>query len=198
MSKKEVSVKKSAIFLMTALLALLFVISYASTALLGSEENTSGESRINQEESLELEKSVETVKGPKTVKVVLERRYLDGQISEETIEETIWAQEDFWAHYSGWSLKDQNNERIVFTQDIEDISPLLKWSGYFGLDENGVLTIFKGRPEGNEVIQSFYQIDTERLESHYLEQLGEGIPVKTKETYESVLKVLEEAKAEQM
>ncbi|WP_374940701.1 BofC N-terminal domain-containing protein [Cytobacillus oceanisediminis] len=30
---------------------------------------------------------------------MLEREYPDGELSQETIEETIWTLEDFWAKY---------------------------------------------------------------------------------------------------
>lgn len=41
---------------------------------------------------------------PLEVQVVLERMYLDGEFSQETIKETIWSMEDFWAKYDGWQL----------------------------------------------------------------------------------------------
>ncbi|MEJ9371507.1 BofC N-terminal domain-containing protein, partial [Schinkia azotoformans] len=47
------------------------------------------------------------VTGPLTVNVVLQQHYLDGNTSEETVTETIWSMEDFWAQYKDWQLVDQ-------------------------------------------------------------------------------------------
>ncbi|WP_456278140.1 BofC C-terminal domain-containing protein [Bacillus sp. AK128] len=129
------------------------------------------------------------VTGPLTVTVILERVYLDGEVSEEVKEETIWSMEDFWAEYSSWQLIDQDEELIVFQKQIDDISPLLKANGYFGLTENGTLTIFNGKPNSDNVIQSFFQIDVSKLESRQHEELKKGIPIHSKDNYVEVLEV---------
>ncbi|MEH7442309.1 intercompartmental signaling factor BofC [Bacillus sp. JJ1122] len=124
---------------------------------------------------------------PLKVKIILQRVYLDGEMSEEGVMETIWSMEDFWAKYDDWQLIDMEKNKAVFRQDIDDISPLLKANGYFGLSEEGVLTIFNGRPDGSNIIQSFFQIDLGRLESFKRDQLKKGIPIKNKQCYEEVL-----------
>lgn len=128
---------------------------------------------------------------PLTVKVVLQRAYLDGELSEEVMNETIFSMEDFWAAYEDWQLIDQNEERIVFQKNIDDISPLLKANGYFGLTGDGTLSIFNGKPETNDVIQSFFQIDIKKLESRKHDELIEGIRIESKDQYLEVLKTLE-------
>ncbi|MFD2681415.1 BofC C-terminal domain-containing protein [Bacillus seohaeanensis] len=127
-----------------------------------------------------------------TVKVVLERVYLDGEISEETVEETIWSMEDFWASYEDWKLITMNEEEIVFQQHVNDISPLLKTNGYFGISDKGVLSIFNGKPDQSKIIQSFFQIDVNKLESKQHKELVKGIPIKNKKSYEDVLKSFEQ------
>ncbi|MCF6408645.1 BofC C-terminal domain-containing protein [Pseudalkalibacillus salsuginis] len=129
----------------------------------------------------------QTVSGPLTVEVLLQRTYLDGESSQEVIYETIWSMDDFWAAYADWQLVDQDLSRIIFEQEIDDISPLLKVNGYFGLTEDGILTIFNGRPHEDQVIQSFYQIDVHKLESNLLKKLREGIRVETKTNYQEVI-----------
>lgn len=119
--------------------------------------------------------------------VVLERVYVDGEISQESVKETIVNMEDFWAKYSGWQLIHMDNRKIVFRMQMDDISPLLKANGYFGITEEGVLTIFNGRPQKTNIIQSFFQIDLGRLESKTCEELKKGIPIKTKENFVEVL-----------
>ncbi|MFC5733710.1 intercompartmental signaling factor BofC [Cytobacillus gottheilii] len=124
---------------------------------------------------------------PPQMKVILERVYLDGEISEETVTETIWAAEDFWAKYEDWKLVDMDEGYVVFRQQTDDISPLLKANGYFGITDEGILTIFNGKPQRTNIIQSFFQIDIQRLESNKCEQLKKGIPIMTKDRYIEVL-----------
>ena len=125
--------------------------------------------------------------GPFELTVILERYYLDGEISEEQVKETIWSIDDFWLRYEGWQYIGMNEKTVVFKQYIDDISPLLKANGYFGLTEDGVLTIFNGHPGQSKIIQSFFQIDVGKLESRKRQQLQNGIPIKTKDQYEKVL-----------
>jgi forespore regulator of the sigma-K checkpoint len=121
------------------------------------------------------------------VKVILERVYLDGEISEEVIQETCWSKENFWAKYDQWRLIEMDASTMVFRKHIDDISPLLKTNGYFGISEDGVLTIFNGRPDQLRIIQSFFQIDIKKLESKKQEELLQGIPIKTKDRFVEVL-----------
>ncbi|QFT90027.1 hypothetical protein FIU87_15285 [Bacillus sp. THAF10] len=128
------------------------------------------------------------VNGPLTLKVVLERIYLDGEVSEEVLEETVWAMEDFWAQYEAWNVIDLGSDQVVFQQYVDDISPLLKANGYFGISEDGILTIYEGKPtEESKIIQSFFQIDVGKLESHQHEKLKDGIRVVSKDEYVQVL-----------
>ncbi|AST92715.1 regulator [Sutcliffiella cohnii] len=143
--------------------------------------------RNNDQLMEELDEAYE-VTGPLKLTVVLERIYVDGEVSEEVLEETIWAMEDFWADYEDWQLVTQDEEQVVFQMHIDDISPLLKSNGYFGITEEGILTIFDGKPDAkSKIIQSFYQIDVEKLESHKHNLLKNGIKVFSKDEYEQVL-----------
>lgn len=148
-------------------------------------QGAADENEIVEEEVLE---EAYEINGPLTLKVVLERIYLDGEVSEETLQETVWAMEDFWAEYDNWQVIDLNEEQIVFQQYIDDISPLLKTNGYFGISSDGVLTIYEGKPtEASKIIQSFFQIDVGKLESHQHEKLKGGIRVVSKDEYVQVL-----------
>ncbi|CAM3938183.1 BofC C-terminal domain-containing protein [Mesobacillus thioparans] len=131
--------------------------------------------------------AVHEINEPLNVTIILQRVYLDGEMSEEKVVETIWSLEDFWAKYDKWQLVDMEAKKAVFRQDVDDISPLLKANGYFGLSDEGVLTIFNGRPDGSNIIQSFFQIDLGRLESIKRDQLKKGIPIRSKQCYEEVL-----------
>lgn len=124
---------------------------------------------------------------PLAMKIVLERVYLDGEVSEEIVQENIFSLENFWAKYDQWKLKDMDKSEIVFSRQVDDISPLLKSNGYFGISDKGVLTIFNGKPDQSRIIQSFFQIDIKKLESSKQKELLNGIPVKNKDRYVKVL-----------
>jgi forespore regulator of the sigma-K checkpoint len=129
---------------------------------------------------------------PVTFTVILERIYLDGEMSAEVIKETCWSMENFWAKYDQWRLIDIDESTMVFRKQVDDISPLLKANGYFGITDDGVLTIFNGRPDQLRIIQSFFQIDIKKLESKKQVELKEGIPIKTKDRYVEVLETFKQ------
>lgn len=93
----------------------------------------------------------------------------------------------FGKKYDQWQLVEMDETKMVFRKIEDDISPLLKANGYFGITDNGVLTIFNGRPGGSRIIQSFFQIDVKKLESKIQAELLQGIPIKTKDRYVEVL-----------
>jgi forespore regulator of the sigma-K checkpoint len=131
--------------------------------------------------------AAEMVKQPIQVEVILQRSYLDGEISEEKIIEKIWSMEHFWIKYEQWELVDTYDKGLVFKRQMDDISPLLKANGYFGITDDGTLTIFNGRPHQTNIIQSFFQLNIEKLESRKHLELKKGIPIKTKDRYVNVL-----------
>jgi forespore regulator of the sigma-K checkpoint len=124
---------------------------------------------------------------PLELTVILERVYLDGEVSEERVKEKISTLDEFMARYKGWELMLLEDNVVVFKQHVDDISPLLKANGYFGLSGDGVLTIFNGRPDESNIIQSFFQIDVGKLESRKVQELQNGIPIRSKDEYEKVL-----------
>lgn len=163
---------------------ILFVcwLSVAAFVFFGTTQHGASEGTKLKEEN------AKEVNGPLTVSVVLERVYLDGEVSEEVTQETIWSMEDFWAAYDGWQLIDQDEEQIVFQKEIDDISPLLKTNGYFGITGDNTLTIFNGKPsDSDEVIQSFFQLDVKKLETKKHDELRKGIRIVTKDQYLEVI-----------
>jgi forespore regulator of the sigma-K checkpoint len=120
--------------------------------------------------------------------VVLQRQYLDGEMSQETKEETVVSLKEIWKKYKDWQLINMDDQTIVFRKTVNDISPLLKANGYFGITEDGTLSIFNGKPtRSNQIIQSFFQIDVKKLESRQHEQLKKGIRVLSKSQYKDVI-----------
>lgn len=135
---------------------------------------------------------------PLHITVLLERMYLDGEISQEVVHETCWSLENFWTKYDQWQLTDIDESKMVFRKKIDDISPLLKANGYFGITDEGVLTIFNGRPDRLRIIQSFFQLDIKKLESKKQEELLQGIPIKTKDRYVEVLETFKHYSKKEM
>jgi forespore regulator of the sigma-K checkpoint len=129
---------------------------------------------------------------PLTLEVVLQTEYLDGNVEEERKKETIWSLQDFWSTYEDWKLMSQTEGMVVFRKKVDDISNKVKQNGYFGIDENNVLSIFNGKPENHEVIKAFYQIDVGKLESYRRDQLKQGIKIDKKATFDTVIKTFKQ------
>ncbi|AGT32928.1 bypass-of-forespore protein C [Geobacillus genomosp. 3] len=127
---------------------------------------------------------------PVNMTIVLQQQYLDGEISEEKRTETVFSLTEIWKKYRDWQLITLDDRTIVFRKTVNDISPLLKTNGYFGITDDGTLSIFNGKPgRSSEIIQSFFQIDVQKLESRQQEKLKKGIRVLSKEQYEQVIRM---------
>ncbi|WP_062513856.1 BofC C-terminal domain-containing protein [Halobacillus sp. KGW1] len=133
---------------------------------------------------------------PLTLIVVLKKHYRDGVTETTQEEETIWSMPDFWAEYAGWTVEEQEVGKIVFQRQVEDISPLTKSQGYFGLNKDGELAVFQGLPDHGEVIESFKPVPVKPLESKYKNKLKTGIKIKDFRHFEQVVqRVTEEEHA---
>ena len=90
-----------------------------------------------------------------------------------------------------WTLSWNSDREAVLTEQIEDLSPECKQNAYFGIDEDGNLSLFDGVPDRKKVLRTFFQIDIERMESSLprdaVRQLYEGIKVSDYASYNSVL-----------
>lgn len=126
----------------------------------------------------------------RTVNVYFKKIYLDGETTVDVKPVTVWSMEDFRNKYAGWRLVSQNKHKVVFEKKIKDISPILKTNGYFGLSKDGILTIYKGRPDDEKAIHSFFQIDVKKLETGLQHELRKGIPVQSTGHYRQVIEHL--------
>ncbi|WP_347549440.1 BofC C-terminal domain-containing protein [Pseudalkalibacillus hwajinpoensis] len=149
------------------------------------------------QQSEKVTRSQISVNAPLEVEVILRTNYADGISVDQTVYETIWAMEDFWSQYMDWQLVDQEEGRMIFEKNIEDISPASKENGYFGLTKDGIITIFDGNPSDKKVIQTFFQIDVGRLESKRRDQLMDGIPVESWYQFEDMLQSFYKVKTAQ-
>ncbi|WP_226583337.1 BofC C-terminal domain-containing protein [Halobacillus litoralis] len=134
-------------------------------------------------------KALETLVKPEPLKltVILKEHYIDGVTETTKKEETIWSMMDFWSSYEGWMIEEQNLDRIVFQRQVEDISPLTKQQGYFGLTEDGELAVFQGIPNEGKVIESFKPIPIKPLESKRINELENGIKIRDYRHFEQVV-----------
>lgn len=95
------------------------------------------------------------------------------------------------AQHSGWSGWLSREGDLWLEQRVNDLSPLTKKEAYFGVDEQGNLTLFKGPPASEKVMKTFFQMDMGSMKSSLPEgiwdQLHQGIRVQDMEEYNSVL-----------
>ncbi len=124
------------------------------------------------------------------IEVILRRHYVCGEMLEErtVIHE---AAETVLQRYSDWDVEEQSENRLIFKKEVEDLAPQCKANGFFGITDEGLMTLFYGPPDEGNVIRTFYQLDMQRLETslpkEVAQQLREGIRVSTVSEYHSVL-----------
>ncbi|MBO8163849.1 MAG: BofC C-terminal domain-containing protein [Brevibacillus sp.] len=127
----------------------------------------------------------------KPVEVVLNRTYLCGVKTEEKRQLSGTSIEQVLADHTGWEIVSVTPDQVVLHKAENDIAPSCKENGYFGLSEDGMLTLFNGLPSEKKVVQTFYQINTERMEaslsSEEVELLKKGIRVRDLAEYNSIL-----------
>ncbi|WP_176224057.1 BofC C-terminal domain-containing protein [Thalassobacillus devorans] len=163
-----------------SLLILLFFIAVLDDRPSSGEEDEAKKSSLEEPVSL-------VASQPLEVKVTMEKQYLDGVTEVEEKIETIWAMEDFWANYDGWTLMNQGEGFVEFYKQIDDLSPEVKANGYFGIDLNDQLTIFLGKPTEGKVIESFFPIPVDTLESSRRKELEQGIKIQDKNHFNKVI-----------
>ncbi|WP_244877749.1 BofC C-terminal domain-containing protein [Halobacillus kuroshimensis] len=176
-------------------LLVCLILASCSPAVLEGKDHSLMRS-VDQMEKGASEPSVETLvqAEPLELTIVMKEHYLDGVVETTTKKETIWSMVDFWASYEGWRVENQELDRIVFQRQVEDISPLTKQHGYFGLNEDGELAVFQGIPNEGKVIESFKPIPVKPLESKRIDVLKNGIKIKDSVHFEQVVHQYSEEK----
>jgi forespore regulator of the sigma-K checkpoint len=122
--------------------------------------------------------------------VILETIYVCGEESKnigiKTSEEAL----QMYREHPQWEGR-IHQEKIIFSDRIEDLSPKCKENAYFGLDKNGNLTLFEGLPKEENAIRTFFQLNIKHLESSLpreaVQSLYDGIRVADYADYNSVL-----------
>jgi forespore regulator of the sigma-K checkpoint len=136
----------------------------------------------------------------KPYELVLARTYLCGVKDEERrpLSRDQLSQE--LNKYRGWEVVSADAAKLILHKRENDIAPSCKANGYFGLSKDGFLTLFNGLPSEQNVIQTFYQINTAKMEASLskeeVESLRKGIRVRDLAEYNSVLSTYGEFLAE--
>ncbi|GEN33062.1 MULTISPECIES: BofC C-terminal domain-containing protein [Aneurinibacillus] len=144
--------------------------------------------------------AIEKLKGneavAQTVDLVLKREYICGETEEETKRETVASVDELLRRYQGWTFVSRNRNVYTFEKKINDLSPHCKENAYFGLGADGELTLFDGLPEKGQVIQTFFRLDTKKLESSLppeeLQLLRKGIHITDAAEYNSIISTYSE------
>ncbi|HBI03635.1 MAG TPA: BofC protein [Paenibacillaceae bacterium] len=130
------------------------------------------------------------------VHVILKKTYVTGEIEIEKKDEVIESTKQLLHRYEGWKLIHREDNEFTFEMRVNDLSPTCKANGYFGINEKGELSLFDGVPEKEKVIQTFFQINTKKIESHLpkeeLSMLKRGIRVQDVDEYNSILSTFSE------
>ncbi|MCY9510741.1 BofC C-terminal domain-containing protein [Paenibacillus larvae] len=122
---------------------------------------------------------------------IIRKHYICGEeeqrIGKKKAEEIIKLHQS----HPDWQMLIGENGNVLFTQDIEDLSPACKQNAYFGIDQQGNFSLFEGEPKKEQVLRTFFQLNIHSLESSLpketVDQLYEGIRVKDVAEYNSVL-----------
>lgn len=175
--------RRPALLLASILLILLFTASVTWLAVNGTDKTK------NREDAQE-------VLAPQKWQVVIQKKYIAGPMIEEKQEYSAEELDEIVTTFSNMDMVERGDHYIVFSQEIADLSPALKESGFFALDNYGVLHLYQGEAKDENIIQTFFQLDLERLETtlpveEYM-QLREGIHISSLAEYNSVLSTYSE------
>ncbi|PEC47499.1 BofC protein [Bacillus sp. AFS077874] len=145
-----------------------------------------------QTETLAAHNDIHHSSNKKGITIILHKVYINGEVIEEIYINQHKTLGQVKKEFKGWKVIEENDDQIVLMKKINDLSPTLKSKGYLGINSNGVLNLYIGVPSGNNIIESFFQIDTNKLEVNKQKQLEKGIKISTKNHYEYLLHYLKE------
>ena len=128
----------------------------------------------------------------KGITIILHKVYINGEVIEEIYINQHKTLAQVKKEFKGWKVIEENDDQIVLMKKINDLSPTLKSKGYLGINSKGMLNLYIGTPSGNNIIESFFQIDTNKLEVNKQKQLEKGIKISTKDHYDYLLHYLKE------
>ncbi|WP_128895961.1 BofC C-terminal domain-containing protein [Longirhabdus pacifica] len=187
---KKIYRKSNKLVLGGGIILLLCFISATWVIFLKPEASPVFQSQIN-DVNVVTNNDTQMIDEKTTYDVTLQKKYLCGE--EQTFLGPKKGQDilALLADEKTWKLLHLRDDHIVVMEQIADLSPTCKQHAYIGLDEQGNLSLFQGKPSGNNIIQTFFQIDIEYLESSVpretMQQLYHGIRIRDFDEYNSVL-----------
>jgi len=117
-------------------------------------------------------------------------RYIDGVSIYKTVDQHILSLKDYLHEHPQWTLMKKNKTHIFLKRTVNDLSPVSKAAGVLGLKDGHTLTLFRGNPAQNRIIQTFFQIDVQALQASEYNLLKSGIPITNKRSYQKMLHML--------
>lgn len=153
--------------------------------LVGKDENDSVLARF-----LNYTGKADVVAG-NSYELVLARHYLCGVRDEEHVSVHTEQLADVMGNYHGWEIVQAEPVKMILMKREQDIAPACKENGHIGIAADGMLTLFHGLPAEQDVVQTFYRIDTAKMEASLpkeeWENLKRGIRIRNLAEYNSVL-----------
>jgi forespore regulator of the sigma-K checkpoint len=158
-----------------------------------SEVPSSRESLPERSSEAERSSDAAPAMAAEPVTLLVETKYLCGTETEfKQFEDIQTVQQWLTSAGADTTVKEQSDHTVVVVREVlDDLAPICKEEGYFGLSEEGILTLYQGPPHEKRVIETFYRIDTRKLESMKTpsqeEGLQEGIRIQDVADYWDVL-----------
>jgi forespore regulator of the sigma-K checkpoint len=123
--------------------------------------------------------------------VILHKIYICGEEYETLGQYGSEAAEQLRQNNPHWKVEGIDGGKVIFSAELEDLSPECKRNAYMGLDANGSLTLFEGKPGSGRAVRSFFQLNMEHVENSLpmetVQELMKGIRVSDYAEYNSVL-----------
>lgn len=146
---------------------------------------------IDQSDQADHNQEAAAVLAAQKLEMVIQNRYLLGPMVEERRTFSTKEMDQFHELAKNLTFIKEEQGKYIFERKVDDLSPVLKEKGVIGVDRNGMLTLYEGDPKENNVIQTFFQIDLERLETSLpaeeINQLQQGIHFSSLAEFNSIL-----------
>ncbi|WP_041749339.1 BofC C-terminal domain-containing protein [Brevibacillus brevis] len=157
----------------------------AGIVFLGKDGNDSGLTRLLNHTGI-----ADVVAG-NSYELVLTRHYLCGVRDEDHVSVRPNQLADAMGNYNGWEIVQAEPVKMLLMKREQDIAPACKENGHIGIAADGMLALFHGLPAEQDVVQTFYRIDTAKMEASLpkeeWENLKRGIRIRNLAEYNSVL-----------
>jgi forespore regulator of the sigma-K checkpoint len=128
-----------------------------------------------------------SVKTPKIINVHLKTLFMDGVSIVNVVDDHFISLDSVVTKYEGFHLAKCSEKNVFLFKKVDDLSPVSKTAGIFGLKDGKILTLYKGDPDKNQIIQTFFQIDVNALEADAFNHLRQGIRISDKNQYIKVI-----------